>query len=122
MVRMARGMLAVAVVCLVTLAVQADPPLTVQALVQNPSRYNGKVVTVAGTITGYQERASDSGHPFTVFRLTDGDASLTVFIWNKHRFRNGDKVRVTGTFAKARTVGTVDFDNEIQALRVELVP
>lgn len=123
MVRVARGLLsALVLVWLVALAVQADAQLTVQALVQDPSRYDGKVVTVVGTIAAYRERASDSGHPYTTFRLTDGDASVTVFIWNKHNLSDGRKVRVTGTFAKARSVGTVAFDNEIQAHRIDTLP
>ncbi len=123
MVRVAQGMLAaLALVCLVTVAAHADPPLTVQALVQNPNRYDGRVVTVVGTISAYRDRASDTGHPFTVFLLNDGSASVTVFIWNKHPLGNGDKVRVTGTFVRAKSVGTVTFDNEIQAHRIEIAP
>ena len=123
MVPVSRGVLAALVlVCLVTVDARADPPVTLQALVQNPNRYDGKVVTVVGTVVAYHERASDSGHPYTVFRLTDGDASVVVFTWNRHRLGNGDKVRVTGTFARARPVGTVSPDNEIQAHRIESVP
>lgn len=122
MARAAQGMLAAMVVLLLAFSVRAGAELTIQALVQNPSRYDGKVVTVVGTITTYREYASDSGHPYTVFRLADGDASLSVFIWNKHRFGKGDRVRVTGTFARARSVGAVPFDNEIQAHRIEAMP
>jgi hypothetical protein len=123
MVRVAQGILgALALVGLVTFVAYADPPLTVLALVQYPSRYDGKVVTVVGTIAGYRDRVSDSGHPYTVFRLTEGGTSVTVFTWNQYPFGNGDKVRVTGTFVRARSVGTVTFDNEIQAHRIEAAP
>lgn len=123
MLRAAPVMLAaVALVCLVPFGVQAEPPLTVRDLVQNPNRYDGKVVTVVGIIAGYREGASDSGHAYTVFRLIDGDVFIMVFIWNKHQFGNGAKVRVRGAFAKARSVGTVTVDNEIQAHRIEAVP
>ena len=123
MMRLARWLLAALVlVCVVTVDVHADPPVTVQALVQNPNRYDGKLVTVVGTIAAYRERASDSGHPYIVFRLTEGDASVTVFTWNRYRLGNGDKVRVTGTFVRARPVGTVSSDNEIQAHRIETLP
>jgi hypothetical protein len=123
MVRIARGLLAaLALVCVVAGDVHANPLVTVQALVQDPNRYDGKVVTVVGTIAAYRERASDSGHPYTAFRLTDGDASITVFTWNRYRLGNGARVRVTGTFVRARPVGTVSSDNEIQAHRIEMVP
>ena len=123
MARIARGLPAALVLILViAFPSQAAPQLTVQALIRDPGRFDGRVVTVMGTIAAYRERASDSGHAYTIFRLTDGDASVTVFIWNKQTLGNGQKVRVTGTFAKARSVGTVSFDNEIQANRIDVVP
>ena len=123
MMRVAQGMAAaLALLCLVTLAAYADPPPTIQALVQNPNRFDGKVVSVVGTISAYRERASDTGHPFTVFVLSDGSTSVNVFIWNRHPFGNGDRVRVTGTFLRAKSVGTLTFDNEIQAHRIEMAP
>ena len=123
MVRVAYGLLAALVLlCALTVDGHADPAVTVQALVQNPNRYDGKVVTVVGTIAAYRERASDSGHPYTVFRLRDGEASVTIFTWTRYRLGNGDKVRVTGTFVRARPAGTVSSDNEIQAYRIETVP
>ncbi len=123
MVRVAGGLLAALVlVCVVTGNVHADSLVTVLALIQDPVRYDGKVVTVVGTIAAYRERESDSGHPFTVFRLTDGGAAVTVFTWTKYRLGNGDKVRVTGTFVRARPAGTVSSDHEIQAHRIEAVP
>lgn len=123
MARVAQVILAaMTLTCLVVSAAQARQSLTVQDLVQNPDQYDGKVVTVVGTIAGYREGASDSGHTYTVFRLTDGDAFVTVFIWNKFRFGNGDRVRVRGAFTKAKSVGTVTLGNEIQAHRIEAVP
>ncbi len=123
MVRVPHRMLAALVfVGIVAVAAYADLQLTVHALVQSPNRYDGKVVIVVGTIAAYRDRVSEGGHPYTVFLLTDGPASVTVFIWNKHGFGNGDRVRVTGTFLRARPVGTVTQDHEIQAHRIEAAP
>lgn len=123
MVRVGRGVLAALVlVCAVAVDVRAQPPLTVQALLQDPSRYDGRVVTVVGTIAAYREGASDSGHPYTVFLLRDGGASVTVFTWNRYHLGNGDKVRVTGTFVRARPLATVSLNHEIHAHRIETLP
>ncbi len=98
----------------------SDQGTSIRALVQNPDQYDGKVVSVAGTVGAYRESVSDAGNPFTTFRLSDGDASVAVFIWNKQGLSNGQKVRVTGTFAKVKHVGTYTIDNEIQANRIEV--
>lgn len=100
----------------------AQHAVTIQALAQDPDRYDGKVVVVVGTITTYRERVSNAGNPYTTFRVVDGGASIAVFIWNKQGLSDGQKVRVTGAFAKIGRAGSLTFDNEIQAHRVEPVP
>lgn len=100
----------------------AQHGVTVPSLIQDPDRYDGKVVTVVGTITAYRERVSDAGNPYTTFRLTNGGASVAVFIWNKHGLANGQKVRVTGAFSRVGQAGTFTYDHEIQAHRIEVVP
>ncbi|HET9001218.1 MAG TPA: hypothetical protein VFP86_16390 [bacterium] len=103
-------------------AVAADQGISVHTLIQDPARYDGKVVTVVGTITAYRERVSNAGNPYTTFRLSDGDEFVAVFSWNKQGFSNGQRVRVTGTFSKIREAGTSPVGNEIQAYRIEALP
>jgi hypothetical protein len=104
-------------------AAAADQGISVHALIQDPARYDGKVVTVVGTITAYRERVSNAGNPYTTFRLTDGgDEFVAVFSWNKQGFSNGQRVRVTGTFSKIREAGASPVGNEIQAYRIEALP
>lgn len=103
-------------------AAPADQGISVHALIQDPAKYDGKVVTVVGTITAYRERVSNAGNPYTTFRLADGDEFVAVFSWNKQGFSNGQRVRVTGTFSKIREAGTSPVGNEIQAYRIEGLP
>ncbi len=103
-------------------AAPAGQGISVHALIQDPVKYDGKVVTVVGTITAYRERVSTAGNPYTTFRLTDGDEYVVVFSWNKQGFSNGQRVRVTGTFSKIREAGTSPVANEIQAYRIEALP
>lgn len=103
------------------LPVLAAPQVGIRAVVQDPDRYDGKVVSVVGTITAYRERVSRAGNPYTTFRLTDGEASLSVFVWERQGLRDGQRIRVTGTFAKAKRVATYTFGNEIQAHRIDVL-
>ncbi len=103
-------------------AAPADQGISVHALIQDPAKYDGRVVTVVGTITAYRERVSNAGNPYTTFRLTEGDEFVAVFSWNKQGFSNGQRVRVTGTFSKIREAGTSPVGNEIQAYRIEALP
>ena len=100
----------------------AQHGVTVRGLTQDPDRYDGKVVVVVGKIANYRERLSDAGNPYATFRLTDGGASVAVFIWNKQGLADGQKVRVTGAFAKVGQAGAMTFEHEIQAHRIEVVP
>ncbi len=103
------------------LPVLSAPQVSISAVIQDPDRYDGKVVSVVGTITAYRERVSRAGNPYTTFRLTDGEAALSVFIWERQGLRDGQRVRVTGTFAKAKRVATYTFGNEIQAVRIDVL-
>ncbi len=121
MQRVLRGFTTAVVLLLCAFPALAQHAVSVQALTQDPDRYDSKVVAVVGTITAYRERVSDAGNPYTTFRLTDGGASVAVFIWNKQGLGNGQRVRVTGAFAKVGGAGTSTYDNEIQAHRIEPV-
>ena len=114
-----------AVVILLVLCAPAAPVergISIHALIQDPALYDGKVVTVVGTITDYRERISHGGNSYTVFRLTEADASVLVFSWNKQGRADGQRVRVTGTFSRIVQAGTSPVGNQIQAYRVEVLP
>jgi hypothetical protein len=103
-------------------AASGDRGISIHALIQDPALYDGKVVTVVGTITSYRERISPGGNAYTVFLLTEGDASILVFSWNKQGRVDGQRVRVTGTFTRIVHAGASPVGNQIQAYRVEGVP
>lgn len=122
MKRLTQGLLTIILLALLgAVPARAQHGVTVHMLVQEPERYDRKVVTVVGTITAYRERVSDAGNPFTTFRLADGDASVAVFIWNKQGLSNGQRVRVTGACSNVRQPGTFAIEAEIQAHRIEVV-
>ncbi|MGQ0568214.1 MAG: hypothetical protein ACT4P5_01585 [Armatimonadota bacterium] len=81
----------------------AEETVTVLALVQHPDRYDGEVVRVTGAVGAYRDRVSGSGHPYSVFHLREGRASVMVFAWPHQDLRDGLRARVTGTFVKVKT-------------------
>src|SRR5712691_2002242 len=110
---------AVLLLLLAALPLWAKQVVTIRVLLQHADQFDGKVVTVTGTVRGYREQVSGAGNPYTTFRLADGELSVSVYVWNQQGLSNGQKVRVTGAFAKVKQVGRYTFDNEIQANRVE---
>ena len=118
---LAQSLALIALLALGAPAAPAERGISVHALMQDPAPYDGKIVTVVGMITGYRERTSNAGTPYTVFRLADGDASVVVFSWNRQGLADGQRVRVTGTFSRIKQAGTSPVANEIQAYRIEVL-
>ncbi len=97
----------------------AQQMVGVSVLLQNPDRYDGRVVTVAGVIVGYRERVSSRGNPYTTFQLAEGGASVSIFAWKHQGLHNGLRAQVTGRFDKVKRVGQYTFRNEIEAQQIE---
>jgi hypothetical protein len=111
--------LAVSLVLFTMSSVLAQQLVTVSVLLQHPDQYDGKVISITGTVAAYRERVSASGNSYTTFSLLEGDASVSVFAWEHQGLRNGVRVRIIGMFAKVKRVGRYTFYNEIQAQRIE---
>lgn len=120
--RFARGVLVVGALLVVLPPLPAfSQALSVASLLENPGRYDGKVVTVSGVITAYRERVSRAGNPYTTFRLQEGGASVGVFAWGHRGLREGARVRVTGVFQRVRRVGRFTFYNEIEIQQIQVL-
>lgn len=105
-------------VLLATSSAPAQQDAEVRDLAQNPAGHYGKVITVEGTIAGYQTRVTARGTPYASFRLKEGDASVMVFAGRPKGLRNNLHVRVTGKFTKLKRVGRDTFRNAVEAYRV----
>jgi len=114
---------AIQVVIMILLAslAWAGEKVSVEALLQNPERYDGKTVIVEGEITSYQEKVSRRGNPYTTFRLEDNGFSVAVFARDHLGLKDGLRVRVSGVFQKVKQVGRYTFYNEISADKVQLL-
>ena len=56
-------------------ALDASP----NAILTNPDRFDGKSVTIHGTITNLRETVSRRGNPYYTFDLSDGMRTVRVF-------------------------------------------
>ncbi len=101
----------------VSMAAFAFEQVTIPEILKDPSKFDGKDVSVTGVVEGYQERTSKGGNKYTSFRVKADSKTLSV--WMKDHptadksLKNGYTVLVTGIFAKEKKVGDVIFKNEI---------
>jgi len=101
----------------VVVSVRAAEPetATVAGILKSRDKVDGKLVKVEGTVSQLQLKTSKKGNDYSTFKLKDGDESLSVFAFDHVSVKNGDRVTVTGTFRKEKTVGGNTFKNEIDA-------
>ncbi len=84
----------------------------------HPENFDGKEVTLKGTVTQLQMRVSARGNPYSLFRLRDRGGSIRVYYRGHPDISDGNTVTVTGIFSKTRKVGKYTFYNEIEAKEI----
>ncbi len=92
-------------------------PAKVDEVLKDPAKFDGKSIAVKGKVEDFRAKVSQAGNAYTTFDLLDGKEKLHVFLANKPEkpLEEGDKVTVTGRFAKEKKVGSLTFKNEIDA-------
>ena len=103
---------------LFALLIACGPPrsvVTVAALVEDPSRYDGTEVVLAGVVENPRRNAG-----YTSFTLSDGSARVPVIGWGTQEVGIGDTVAVRGAFrSQLRADGEVLSDSvEAKFVRV----
>lgn len=126
-VRVVRAMKAlpfVALLCVLLATVTAQEQVTVQALLSDGKKYDGKQVVLVGTVRDLKEKVSKKGNPYYTFKIGEGKQTVSVFGYGKATVKNGDKVRVTGKFAVEKRVAYATYRNEIDVTKgkVEVLP
>ena len=93
---------------------------TVQKILANKDSYDGYEVSVSGTVSRLKLKTLKAGKDYTTFSLMgESGGSLTVFVWGQSKLKQGQKVKVTGTYRKVKRVGRSTFYNEIEATEIE---
>ena len=119
MMRPVRRALVLAALWLVASNIQPAGALDASpsAILTNPDRFDGQLVTMRGTIGNLRETISRRGNPYYTFDLSDGTRAIRVFSFGKAPCRSGTAT-VEGTFAQVKQVGRLTFRNEITATQV----
>lgn len=91
--------------------------LTSDALVKDAEKYDGKVVTVRGEVVDFEQKTSQKGNDYFVFRLKTQtkEKPLNVFGHGKLEPTLKDKmnVEITGKFLREKKVTTFTVKNEV---------
>ena len=101
---------ATVLVALPVLAFAADA-LTPSTIVANPSTYEGKTVTVAGTVSNFQTANSPMGM-VSFFQLCDPKC-VVVIDSTKPTYKNGDQQTATGAFHSSFKAPRRTFSNVV---------
>ena len=104
---------------LLALLFACGPPRTVvtaSALVEDPSRYDGAEILVAGVVENPRRNAG-----YTSFTLSDGTARVHVIAWGTQEVGFGDTVEVRGAFRSQLPAGTEVLSDTVEAKLVRVV-
>jgi len=112
---MKRRLASLILVLIIPVLCFAQIKTTISEIASNPDKFHGKVVEVEGKVMFVKFKTSKRGNPYTVFELTDGKNYVSVFSFGTLPVKEGDKVRVIGTYQKVKYVGRYVFYNEIDA-------
>jgi hypothetical protein len=97
----------------------ADSDTTVENILGNRDLYDGKEVSVPGTVSNLKFKTSKAGNAYTTFSVVEKSRhSINVYVRKHPKLRNGEKVKVTGTYRKVKRVGRYTFYNEIEATEI----
>src|SRR4030066_1085652 len=86
---------------------------TIKEILADKNSYDGKEVSVSGTVSGVKFKTSKGGKDYTTFTLIgEPGGRFKVFIWGKLKLQGGQKVRVTGKYYKVKKVEKYTFRNQ----------
>jgi hypothetical protein len=85
-------------------------------ILSHPSSYDGKRLTVSGTVRSVLPQTTRQGRDYTSFNLCNGnDSCITVFTWGHLRLSEGQRKSVSGRFVIAKRVEPFTFTNVLDA-------
>ena len=91
----------------------AQAPITPADLLANGARYDGKSVTVSGTVGHVDHKTSRRGNPYTTFDLCAGASCIHVFEFGAATVSEGATATLTGTYSVEKHEGSAVYHNEL---------
>ncbi len=98
---------------------QAATETTVEEILANPDSFEGKEISVSGTVSTPRFKASRHGKPYMTFPLLgESGGRVNVLVWEQIKLKKGEKIKVTGTFRQSMEMGKYTFRNMIEASEI----
>lgn len=72
--------------------------LPLATILATPDRYAGKEVVIQGVAVEMTRAIFPNGRPYYTLSVSDGQAAITVFSWERPSVERGDLVDVVGVF------------------------
>lgn len=114
------GILLVSTIVLAGFAICAAAETTIEEITNKGDSYEGRTVSVTGTVSNLKFRALEVGNNYTTFMLASKSGGrIKVFTWGKLTLKPGQKVQVTGVYRKVSKAGPRYFYNQIVASEVK---
>jgi hypothetical protein len=89
---------------------------TPEKIIASRDSYDGKEVSVKGTVSNIKIRTSTGGKTFTTFKIVgESGIQVNVFTWGRLKPQVGQKVEVTGIYRKIMRVDQRIYNNQIDA-------
>jgi hypothetical protein len=106
----------VSVILLCGNPIHAAMETTVEEIIADKNSYDGKEVSVSGTVSAPRFKASRGGKPYTTFPLlADSEGRINVLFWGQIDLKTGKKVTVKGVYRQIMEMGKFTFRDVIEA-------
>lgn len=98
---------------------QAATETTVEEILANQDSYDGKEVSVSGSVSTPRFKASRHGKPYMTFPLLgESGGRVNALVWEQMKLKKGEKIKVTGTYRKVMEMGKYTFRDMIEASEI----
>jgi hypothetical protein len=88
-------------------------------ILSHPDSYDGKRLTVSGTVRNVFPQTTRQGKDYTTFDLCNDTACVKVFVWGHLKLLEGQRQSASGRFETVKHVEPYNFVNvlEVQSIR-----
>jgi len=94
--------------------------ITTEKIVTDKDSYDGKEVSVKGSVSNLKFKTLKGGNNYTTFVLVgESGGRINVIISEHPKVKTGQKVRVTGVYRKVKKTAHRNYYNEIEASEVK---
>jgi hypothetical protein len=114
------GMVLALTIVLSGFSISSAMDSTAEKIITKKDSYDGKVVTVKGTVSNLKFKTANVKDDYTTFILVgESGGRINVFILGSLKLQPGQKVQVTGRYRKVRRWAQRNYYNEIEASEVK---